>query len=126
MQSGSGTSVFVNGISAKSGGGRSVLTNFIKVAREAEDGFRYTVAVPSLDGYEPLANERVRLLPMGARSRTMMIPFTSTISLPKLIEQHKSDLVFNLADIPVSTCVPQVFLFDWPYAEVVPKIRPAC
>lgn len=108
--------VFVNGISAKSGGGRSILTNLLKAAGEADDGYRFTVAVPSLEGYDTLAGGRIELLPMGGLSRTAMIPYASVISLPRLIRRCGADLVFNLADIPVATTLPQVFLFDWSYA----------
>lgn len=108
--------VFVNGISAKSGGGRSILTNFLKVARSRDDAFSYVVAVPSMDGYADLANERVSLVPMGWQSSNKMVPLASAVTLPGLIKRSRCDLLFNLADIPVATRVPQVFLFDWPYA----------
>lgn len=108
--------VFVNGISAKSGGGRSILTNLLRAAREADDSYRFTVAVPSRDDYDALAGERIRLLPMGELSRSIMIPYASMVSLPRLIRRCEADLLFNLADIPVATSLPQVFLFDWSYA----------
>lgn len=108
--------VFLNGISAKSGGGRSILTNLLKAAREADDGYRFTVALPSLDGYDTLASERISLVPMGGLSRTMMIPYASVAALPRLIRRCEADLVLTLSDIPVATGVPQAFLFDWPYA----------
>lgn len=108
--------VFINGISAKSGGGRSILTNLLKAAQEVDDGYWFTVAVPSLEGYEKLATEKIHLVPMGGHSHTILIPYTSVISIPRLISRLKPDLLFNLADIPVSTSIPQVFLFDWSYA----------
>lgn len=108
--------VFVNGISAKSGGGRSILTNFLKVARSRDDAFSYVVAVPSMDGYADLVNERVSLVPMGRQSSTVLVPLASVGTLPLLIRRARCDLLFNLSDIPVATRVRQVFLFDWPYA----------
>lgn len=110
------TRVFVNGISAKSGGGRSILTNFLKVARNRDDRFEYIVAVPSLDGYEELANDRIRLIPMNWQSHTALIPLANTALLPRRVRQLGCNLVFNLSDIPMRTTAPQVLLFDWPYA----------
>jgi len=110
------TRVFVNGISAKSGGGRSILTNFLKVARSADDPYRYLVVVPNDEIYADLANDRVKLLPMPQASKTMLIPLASAITLPRTARSTSADLVFNLSDIPLRSRLPQVFLFDWPYA----------
>lgn len=110
------TKVFVNGISAKSGGGRSILTNFLKVARGADDAYRYVVAVPDVESYAELANDRIELLPMPQASRTTRIPMASVITLPHAARAAGADLVFNLSDIPLCSRLPQVFLFDWPYA----------
>lgn len=110
------TRVFVSGISAKSGGGRSILTNFLKVAREADDPYRYVVAVPDAESYAALASDRVEILPIGRASQTIQVPLTSAFSMPRLAQQKGCRLVFNLSDIPMRTGLPQVFLFDWPYA----------
>jgi len=50
--------VLVNGISAKSAGGKSILTNLLKIAREADDRYRYTVLVPESADYQVLAKLR--------------------------------------------------------------------
>lgn len=110
------TKVFVNGLSAKSGGGRSILTNFLKVARGADDPYRYLVVVPDDESYADLASDRVQLLPMPQASKTVRIPLSSAITLPRVACSTSADLVFNLSDIPLRTRLPQVFLFDWPYA----------
>lgn len=108
--------VFVNGISAKGGGGRSILTNFLRVAQTVDDRFRYVVAVPDAESYADLAHERIQLLPMPHASQTMRIPLSSAITLPRAACATGADLIFNLSDIPLRSYLPQVFLFDWPYA----------
>jgi glycosyltransferase involved in cell wall biosynthesis len=45
-----------------------------------------------------------------------MVPIASTTILPWLARRLGCDVVFNLADVPILTALPQVFLFDWPYA----------
>lgn len=108
--------VFVNGISAKSGGGQSILTNFLRAANGADDSYKFTIVVPDVDRYEALSSERIHLIPVGMLSHTLMIPYASLVALPKLIRELRPDLVFNLADIPIATTTWQVFLFDWSYA----------
>jgi glycosyltransferase involved in cell wall biosynthesis len=110
------TKVFINGLSAKSGGGRSILTNFLKVARSADDNFTFVVGVPDAESYAELANERVCLVPLCRWSATALVPFASAYLLPRLALQKCCDIVFNLGDVPLLTKLPQVFLFDWPYA----------
>ncbi len=109
-------SVFVNGISAKSAGGRSILTNFLTVAREESDEFEYVVAVGSADDWQEFASPRIGFIEVGAWSATTLIPLASLLVLPRLARQAGCDMVFNPADVPMRTDVPQVFLFDWPYA----------
>jgi hypothetical protein len=45
-----------------------------------------------------------------------MLPFTTIFVLPRLVRKLGCDLIFNPADLPVPTDLPQLFLFDWPYA----------
>lgn len=108
--------VFVNGISAKSGGGKSVLINFLKIAHDSEDSFRYLVAVPDLHSYAHLSSERIQFVALGALSGTSMIPLASAVLLPAIALRGACDVVLNFADVPMRTSLPQVFLFDWPYA----------
>lgn len=108
--------VFINAISAKSGGGRSILTNYLKVAREADDNFTFVVAVPDAEIYRELANARVSLVSLKAWSSTVLVPIASVAVLPKLARHYGCEMVFTLADVPILTRLPQVFLFDWSYA----------
>lgn len=108
--------VFVNGISAKSGGGLSVISNFLRIAGKFDDRFRYIVAVPDATRFADLACPRISFVSVGGWSRNIMILTCSVVLLPRLIKRLDCDLVFNLADIPVMTGRPQVFLFDWAYA----------
>jgi glycosyltransferase involved in cell wall biosynthesis len=108
--------VLVNGISAKSGGGLSVLSNFIRVAAQADDHFSYVVAVPDARRFDDLACSRVRFVSVGGWSRNTVILLTNVVLLPHLARKLGCKIVFNLADIPIMTGLPQVFLFDWSYA----------
>lgn len=110
------TRVFVNGISSKSAGGLSILTNFLKTASANQDSFEYVVATPSITVYEAFNSDRIQIVPLGWRSRASLVPVMSISYLPKVAKKFGCDLIFNLSDIPLKTELPQVFLFDWPYA----------
>lgn len=110
------TRVFVNGISAKSAGGLSILSNFLKVAQDNKDSFEYVVVTPSLMDFGIFESEKIRIIPLNWRSRAPLVPLMSTFYLPKMAEQFDCNVIFNLSDIPLKTELPQVFLFDWPYA----------
>lgn len=108
--------VFVNGISAKSGGGLSVLKNFLKSACKSDDEFDFVVAVSKTRLWRDIESPRVSFLELGYWSNTALIPFASTFILPSLAKRTGCDIVFNPGDVPLRTALPQVFLFDWPYA----------
>ncbi len=108
--------ILVNGISAKSGGGRSILTNFLKVLNSRGSSHDFTVIVPDDVSYAEQASPRVKLLPMPWLSKTILLPAVNALVLPRLVRGGSYDLVLNLADIPIPTETRQVFLFDWSYA----------
>lgn len=108
--------ILVNGISAKSGGGRSVLTNFLTVLGERSGGHAYTVLVPSAAGYSNFAARLVRIIAMPIGSSTAMLPFTNRFVLPSLVRKLGCDAILTFSDLPIPSPIPQVYLFDWPYA----------
>lgn len=108
--------ILVNGISAKSGGGRSILTNFLTILKARGSLHNFTVIVPDDVSYGGHAGPSVQLLPIPWLSKTALLPVVNTLVLPKLVQRGGYDLVLNLADIPIPTETRQVFLFDWSYA----------
>lgn len=108
--------VFVNGISAKSGGGRSILTNFLTLLNAKGSLHDFTIVVPDIESYQRHAGPRVQLLPMPLLSKTVLLPAVNALVLPRLVRRGAYDIVLNLADIPIPTKTLQLFLFDWSYA----------
>jgi glycosyltransferase involved in cell wall biosynthesis len=108
--------VFVNGLSAKSGGGLSILTNFLKVASNSGDSYRYIVAVSDEEQFAEFANGKIKLVSLNGLSHTILVPVACCLVLPLIAYREKCQLIFNLGDIPIISHLPQVFLFDWPYA----------
>lgn len=108
--------ILVNGISAKSGGGRSILTNFLTMLNARGSLHNFTVIVPDDVSYGGYAGPGVQLLPMPRLSKTALLPAVNALVLPGLVHRGGFDLVLNLSDIPIPTETRQLFLFDWSYA----------
>jgi len=109
--------IFINGISAKSGGGKSILTNFLSLLAKNNDGRRYYVLVPKAAEYWCDAGENISILDLPRRySKTALYPLVNRWVIPRLVRKHKCDLIFNLADVPMPANAKQIFLFDWSYA----------
>jgi glycosyltransferase involved in cell wall biosynthesis len=108
--------ILVNGISAKSGGGRSVLTNFLTVLSSRRLSHRFTVVVPDLATYSRFSAPGRTLVPMRWRASGALLPFTTELLLPRLFRELGCDAMLNFSDLPVPGIRHQVFLFDWPYA----------
>lgn len=107
--------VLINGVSAKSGGGRSILTNFLTCLKSNGSKNEYFVVVPFAHLYSQFSCN-VTIIPMRFLSRLVFLPFANAVVLPYLIKKHNIDIVFNVSDVPIPTSKHQVFLFDWPYA----------
>jgi glycosyltransferase involved in cell wall biosynthesis len=108
--------VVINGISAKSGGGKSILTNFLSVLEAQKSAHRFTVLVPDAALYNEFRSENISVRELPVMSKQLLIALASSWYIPVLIQRLGCDLIFNLADIPVRTTKPQIFLFDWSYA----------
>lgn len=109
--------IFVNGVSAKAGGGESILTNFLALASKATGDDRYFVLTPNPRKYAAYAADRVTIVDVSTwLKRHLMFPIMQVLVIPRLINRLACDRVLNLADIPLPTVVRQCYLFDWSYA----------
>jgi len=106
--------IFINGFNAKSGGGKSILINLLKLLPNI---YEYYVLVPNKSDYLTYENDYIRIIEISkSYNKQVLFPYVYEILLPKLIKKLNVDIVFNLADIPIKTDIKQVFLFDWSYA----------
>lgn len=109
--------IFVNGLSSKVGGGKSILTNYLSLLQTRAFNDKYLVLTPDKKSYEKFALESIELIDLHRFLKsTVAAPLVNRFVLPQLIEQLGCDAVFNLADLVIPTDVPQVYLFDWSYA----------
>jgi glycosyltransferase involved in cell wall biosynthesis len=113
--------IFINGLSAKAGGGKSILTNYLSLLSESKTDDRYIVLVPDKNTYKEFNSFKIEVIHLPSPLSTkVFFPFIYSIILPILLKKKKVAIIFNLADIPIVTSIKQIFLFDWPYA-VYPK-----
>jgi glycosyltransferase involved in cell wall biosynthesis len=110
--------VFINGINSKTGGGRSILTNYLRLLHGSSfDGCHYYVLTPNRTEYLKFESTFVHILNIHSifRSNVCWLLLNYYV-LPRIIRKLKVDVVFNLSDIVLTTPVRQVYLLDWPYA----------
>lgn len=109
----------INGISAKVGGGKSVLNNFLNellLDVEFLENRNITVVIPHEFDYGGFPNHLniikiPRFLSGGIFTFLLII-----LILPLFLKFKRFDVVFNLADIPIPTAKKQAMIFDWAFA----------
>lgn len=109
--------IFINGLSAKSGGGKSILTNYLQLLTESNLEDDYIILVPDSSTYLEYKRAKIKLIYLPRIiSNKFFFPLVYYYVLPMIINKRKVNVIFNLADVPIATNTKQVFLFDWPYA----------
>jgi glycosyltransferase involved in cell wall biosynthesis len=109
--------IFINGLNAKTGGGKSILTNYLSLLKDSSSQNCYFVLTPNKQEYLKYENDFIEIveIPMFFH-KNMFFPIVYSIILNRLLKNLEIDVLFNLADIPIRTDIKQVFLFDWAYA----------
>ena len=111
--------IFINGSSAKLGGGKQILFSLTKKIFELgkKEKLEYVILVPNKKDFEHIKSEKITFINLpNFINKLVFVPFLSITIIPYLIKRYKSDILFNLGDIPVRTSCNQIMLFDWPYA----------
>jgi glycosyltransferase involved in cell wall biosynthesis len=109
--------IFINGLNAKAGGGKSILTNFLSLLSKSDTEDRYWVLVPDAAAYKSYRSDCLSILELPKLCRgSLLFPLVNRWILPQIVQKKACQLVFNLSDVPMPTLTTQIFLFDWPYA----------
>ncbi len=109
--------IFINGLNAKTGGGKSILNNYLTLLKNSQSKEKYFILTPNKKQYQKYKCAFIEIVYIKeVYKKTTLLPFVNSFILPKTIKSLSIELIFNLADIPIPTATPQVFLFDWPYA----------
>lgn len=110
--------VLVNGISAKVGGGLSVLNSFLDWLLETNihPNIQWIIIVPeSFNTSKFTGCTGLSFVSIGLMSNKALLPLTHAWSIPKIVRNNNINAVINFSDLPVRTKASQLQLFDWPY-----------
>lgn len=117
------TSIFVNGLNSKSGGGKSILKNFCYHLNSKKLKNTFYILVPKRKDYKECNNPKIKIFSFPRIfTSQLFLPIHFLIIIPSVIFITKSKRVLNFSDIPIKTNAKQIFLFDWAYA-VYPEIE---
>lgn len=111
--------ILINGVNSKSGGGLSILTNYLKLLLEDSNFSKHNYVVLAATDVDLsiFCNDYIFVENVsGFISSPYFAPFIYEYYLPKYIVNNQFDIVFNMGDLIINTTCPQLYLFDWSYA----------
>ena len=109
--------IAINGTSSRTGGGRSILHNYMELLDRTVLDDRYFLLTADAEAFAWITSDRIQVVALPKRyGDTIFSPLVHEFLLDRILKRYQIDLVFNLADLVVHTMVKQVYLFDWPYA----------
>ncbi len=109
--------IFINGLNLKTGGGRSILNNYLKLLNKNKIKDNYIVLTPCKKEYDRYSSEFIEIIDIDSMyKKQILYPYVNSFILPKIIRGRNIDILLNFSDIPMPTNIKQVFLFDWAYA----------
>ena len=110
--------IFIHGLNSKSGGGKSILDNYLKLLVKSDLKDNYFILTPNKKEYEKYANDFITIVDIDELYKKLYMVFIRyEFILPKLVKELNIDIIFNLSDVPIKAKnIKQIFLFDWPYA----------
>lgn len=112
------TNILIHGLNSKSGGGKSILDNYLTMLSKSDIKDKYFVLTPNKNEYKKYANQFIEIVDIDKLYKKLyMVYIRYEFVLPKLVKHLNIDVIFNLSDVPIKAKnIKQVFLFDWPYA----------
>ncbi len=109
--------IAINGINSKAGGGRTILFDYIKHLDRQEIGNRYFLLATKHEDFGWISNGRITVVELPAYYRkTILAPIIYEFIIGNCLDKIKIDVVLNFGDLIINTRIPQIYLFDWPYA----------
>ena len=115
--------ILINGFSAKAGGGRAILEDYLAVLVNEKSDRRdyFFIITPNHELYRHRAYKNIYILKIPLIfNKFCFLPFFYAYFVPKLIKDNEIDVVLNFGDIILPIHTSQVYFFDWSYA-VYPK-----
>jgi len=109
--------IFINALNVKTGGGKSILINFLKQLKKKDINDTFFVLTPNKSNYLEFENEFIKIIELSQiYKKNIFLPYIYNIIIPKLLQKLNIDIVFNMSSFGIKTNLKQIFLFQWPYA----------
>jgi glycosyltransferase involved in cell wall biosynthesis len=109
--------VFINGLHAKAGGGKSILSNYLSLLKHGHFGNTYIVLTPDKRQYVQYSGGHVQMIEIADRyNKQPLFPLLYEFVLPNILRNHRIDAILNFGDLVIPSRLPQIYCFDWPYA----------
>ncbi len=109
--------IFIHGVNAKTGGGKSILNNYLTLLQKSDTSHNYFILTPDKEEYEKYSSNRVKIVNIKKKyKKNIFFIILNYFILPRKLRQLNIDVVFNLSDVAIPVKVPQIYLFDWSYA----------
>lgn len=109
--------ILINGLKAKEGGGRGILSGYLSLLHAAATQDRYFVLTPDRSQYAHLEAAHLTVIDIPRPFKNnVLFPILYFIVFQRLLQRYRIDFIFNFGDIIIPTRVRQVYLFDWAYA----------
>jgi glycosyltransferase involved in cell wall biosynthesis len=109
--------VFVNGLKSKTGGGKSILNNYLELLHISKSTNKYYVLTPDRSEYSKYSNDHIEVIDISSiYKKNSFFPVLYYFVLPNILRRYNIDVIFNLGDIIIPSSTQQLYLFDWAYA----------
>ena len=109
--------VFINGLKSKTGGGKSILNNYLALLKESKTVNKFFVLTPDQNEYSGFSSEFIDIIDINnLLKHNILFLWLYHLTIPRLLKRYKIDVIFNLGDIVIPTNLSQLYLFDWAYA----------
>ena len=109
--------IAINGINSKVGGGKSILLNYMRLLDQQKLDDGYFLLTTKGEEFDWLGNNNIAVVKLPSYyANTFFSPVVYEILINSYLKKQTIDLVFNLGDLVINTEIPQIYLFDWPYA----------
>ena len=107
----------------KTGGGQVILRDYLTYLGARRDGNTYFVLVHDRRAYGSVDSSDVRVIQLPRFLNTSAgFMVAHLMAIRRVVRDLKVDVVFGFGGIPIHCSVPQLYLFQWPYA-VYPRSK---
>lgn len=109
--------ILINGLKAKTGGGKNILDNFIANLNKCKTVHSWFILTPNASVYKVFEREDVSIIDVQRMSKhNIFFPWLYFVELPGVLKKLKIDVVFNFGDVIIPGFYNQIYFFDWAYA----------